>query len=768
MKKLFTILFLFIVCISNAQTVSISSSAAPSNTICSGTNVTFTANISGFTNPSYQWYANGTEISGAISATYSSSSLTNGVQVFVKVTEGSGIVTNGLRFNLDAGNSASYSGSGLTWTDLSGNGNHGTLVNGATYSPDNGGSILFNGTNSNINLNKNATAIGIYDNSYTADAWVYPTDLYSGDRGMFGDEGGTLRKGLHLSFRGGNIHQGHFASDASIGSVTVNNWWHIVFTFDKATGASKIYKNGVYQGNSGTILSYIGETSIHLGQEFGNSGYFKGKGAAFKMYNRVLSSAEVMSNYNALRSRFGLTGVAPTVVNSTSITTIVNPSLAIPAITVNGDGCVNKTSLTTTSGLTSYVWYKDNIIISGITTNTFIPNAIGDYKVVVSNGSCSNTSSVTNIYNCGISANGKAVSIANTSSLISREGGAYLGTAKDISGKIFNTTTLTTLSAATIRTTSAVLGGAIIGTNGRTSSIGVLHSTDINFGSFVTTSISTNVAAGTYSTTISGLASSTTYYTKSYIINSAGTTYGNVVSFTTAAPPPPASFSFSSSQISGNMPNSYITTNNLTLSQLPTAWTIQWTYRLDQTIASTDGMHWFFRNPSTTGKYSTDMHVYQINGSLQFWYNNSYTNTDQIMTGLTQSTIYKIALTYDGTNLRTYSNGTLISTKAINITVKPSNSSLVMGSNVTRTLDEFRIWNSTLTQPQIAANQGISVAGSTGLMLYYNFNDGTAGANNTGITSIADQSGNNRNGVFTNTALTGTVNNFVTPIVTGF
>ena len=40
--------------------------------------------------------------------------------------------------------------------------------------------------------------------------------------------------------------------------------------------------------------------------------------------------------------------------------------------------------------------------------------------------------------------------------------------------------------------------------------------------------------------------------------------------------------------------------------------------------------------------------------------------------------------------------------------------------------------------------------------------------NNTGITSIADQSGNNRNGVFTNTALTGTVNNFVTPIVTGF
>jgi hypothetical protein len=451
-----------------------------------------------------------------------------------------------------------------------------------------------------------------------------------------------------------------------------------------------------------------------------------------------------------------------------TITTTITGS--VPTITVNGDGCLDKTILTTTSGLTSYAWYKDNVMISGITTNSIIPNASGAYHVIVTNGTCSSTSTATTIYSCGINADGKAVSITSTSSLISREGGAYLGTAKDISGKIFNTTTLTTLSAATIGTTSAVLGGVITGTNGRTSSVGVLYSTDINFGSFLTTSISTNVAAGTYSASISGLASSTTYYTKSYIVNNAGTIYGNVVSFATAAPPPPASFSFSNSNISGNMPNYYITTNNLTLSQLPTSWTIQWTHRTDESTGSggADGMLWFFRNPSTTGKYTTDMHLYQINGSLQFWYNNDYLNTDQIMTGLTQSTIYKIALTYDGTNLRTYSNGSLISTKAINITVKPSNSSLVMGSNVARTLDEFRIWNSALSQAEIVANQGISVAGSTGLMLYYNFNDGTAGANNTGITSIADQSGNNRNGVFTNTALTGTVNNFVTPIVTGF
>jgi len=401
-------------------TPSVTITSSASGAVCAGTNVTFSANISGFTNPSYQWYANETEISGARSSTYSSTNLTNGVQVYVKVTEGivdGAIVTNGLRFNLDAGNSASYPGTGTTWTDLSGNGNHGTLVNGATYSSDNGGSILFNGTNSNINLNKNATAIGIYDNSYTADAWVYPTDL-SNDRGMFGDEVAAVRQGLHLTFRGSTIHQGHYSSDANIGSVSTNSWYHIVFTFDKATGATRMYKNGVDQGNSGTIQSYIGTSSIHLGQAYGNTGFFQGKGAVYKMYNRVLSSAEVTTNYNALRNRFGLTGVGSTVVNSNSITTTVNARPATPVITITGDGCINKTSLTTTSGSTSYAWYKDDVIISGITTNTLIPNASGAYHVIVSNGTCSNTSSSTTIYTCAKTADGKMLPITSSTTMV--------------------------------------------------------------------------------------------------------------------------------------------------------------------------------------------------------------------------------------------------------------------------------------------------------------------------------------------------------------
>lgn len=385
------------------------------------------------------------------------------------------------------------------------------------------------------------------------------------------------------------------------------------------------------------------------------------------------------------------------------------------------------------------------------------------YTANMGNGTVSRISSP-NIYTNSF---GQKVSLENANSAISPEGGLNLGRGKDISGKLFNTTNVSTTSG-TVGLTSATLGGTISPTDGISSSFGVIYSTNSNFTTFSTATIQSNAAAGTYSTSITGLASATTYYAKAFATNSAGTNYGNVVNFTTTSPATPASFSFSSSNLSGNLPNYYLATSNLTLSQLPTAWTIQWTYRLDQSIPSADGMHWFFTNPSTIGKYSTDMHLYQINGNLQFWYNNSYSNTDPIMTGLAQNTIYKLALTYDGANLRTYSNGSLVSTKAINITVKPTNSTLRMGSNLARTIDEFRIWDSVLSSAQLIANQDVSVAGSSGLMLYYNFNNGTPGANNTAITSVTDQSGNNRNGTFYNTALTGTSNNFITSIVSGF
>jgi hypothetical protein len=231
-----------------------------------------------------------------------------------------------------------------------------------------------------------------------------------------------------------------------------------------------------------------------------------------------------------------LTGGFGTVNATGTITVNTAPTVTV---IVSGDACINKTILTATIGLSSYVWYKDNVAISGATTNTYTPIAAGDYKVEVSNGACSITSAVTTIYTCGVTADGKMSPISSAATLVSNEGAVNFGTGLNELGSILNTTSLTT-STGTIGATTAVLGGVIAATNAITPSIGVIYSTDINFATYSTANIQSNVAAGTYISTVSGLSSLTTYYAKSFILNKAGTSYGNVVSFTTTAPPPPA------------------------------------------------------------------------------------------------------------------------------------------------------------------------------------------------------------------------------------
>jgi hypothetical protein len=133
------------------------------------------------------------------------------------------------------------------------------------------------------------------------------------------------------------------------------------------------------------------------------------------------------------------------------------------------------------------------------------------------------------------SSTGQLVFTTSTGMIISPEGGANFGIGRDISGKLYNTTALTTTSGS-IGTTSAILSGVISPTNAISTSVGIIYSTDINFGTYSTTTIQSNVAAGTYSSSITGLSSSTTYYAKSFTINRAGTSYGNAINFTTAAP----------------------------------------------------------------------------------------------------------------------------------------------------------------------------------------------------------------------------------------
>jgi hypothetical protein len=225
------------------------------------------------------------------------------------------IVTNGLVLALDAANSKSYPGSGTTWTDLSGNGNNGTLTNGPTYSSANGGSIAFDGVNDYTNLG-NASSI-TKASQITINCWVRPISLPVGfNKGAVMVRGDTSYILYWYETTGSNnrlwFHlpgiDSPFTSSASYltSNFTTNIWYNISATYDGSS--SNLYVNAVLvntaTGKSGLIN---GSNNIYLGYAKDVDGYpLNGNISQVSIYNRALSAAEIQQNFNALRGRFSV------------------------------------------------------------------------------------------------------------------------------------------------------------------------------------------------------------------------------------------------------------------------------------------------------------------------------------------------------------------------------------------------------------------------------------------------------------------------------
>ena len=465
MKKLLTTLFLTVAFKASlhAQSVSITSSA--SGAVCAGTNVTFTANISNFTNPYYQWFANGSVIPGATSSTYSSDNLTNGVSINVKVNEGplGGQITSDLLLlDLDAALQSSYPKSGLKWNNIAPLGN--TVVSefnltatNAAYSSDYGGVIRFSSAGGWASSTSGFANLS----SYTVEIWVRPVGT-RGDQDpttstnytpcFFAEikSANTANKiNMALAYNARGLTTGtannSYRYEAAINngswkkyqiatdySSDLNNWVQIMSVYNGSTVT--IYRNGVSLGTSALGVASLAQTSAgyYIGHRWDQTDGVYGDYSKVMLYSKALSNAEVTANYNAFNARFVATGIS-----SSPIIMNISPTTSTsPAITVNGDACVNKTSLTTPTGLTSYAWYKDNVAISGATSNAYIPSASGSYHVTVSNGTCLSASIASAVYTCARNANGRMTVLSSSTTLVSAEGAINIGKGVDQNGKL--------------------------------------------------------------------------------------------------------------------------------------------------------------------------------------------------------------------------------------------------------------------------------------------------------------------------------------------
>jgi hypothetical protein len=220
------------------------------------------------------------------------------------------IVRNGLVLNLDAGNLASYPGSGTTWTDVSGNGKNGTLTLGPTYSSANSGSIVFDGVDDYVNCGAVNFTSGT---SITVEVWVKPNSSQNTYADILDYDHAPSAGGFVIQENGASLNQYYFAyyngSSYDITSTITlnsNSFNHLVFV---KSGTSTIgYLNSVntIQYTGSLIIKCTG-LSFSLGRFIQGAGReFKGNISNTKIYNRALTATEVLQNYNALATRYGL------------------------------------------------------------------------------------------------------------------------------------------------------------------------------------------------------------------------------------------------------------------------------------------------------------------------------------------------------------------------------------------------------------------------------------------------------------------------------
>ena len=214
------------------------------------------------------------------------------------------IVTNGLVLNLDAANIKSYPRSGTTWRDLSGLGNNGTLTNGPTFNSANGGSIVFDGvddyvqTNYVSQLNNFSVCSWFKNNSSTGYARIVDKSYQTGF--WFGQDG------LNVNRWGGGIRQ-----TINYGFITLsNNDWHYLVMTRSGT-LSILYGDGITNTNTFTCgVGTTDTTALSVGGTVndgaGQRDWYKGNIATVQLYNRALSPSEILQNYNATKTRFGL------------------------------------------------------------------------------------------------------------------------------------------------------------------------------------------------------------------------------------------------------------------------------------------------------------------------------------------------------------------------------------------------------------------------------------------------------------------------------
>jgi hypothetical protein len=190
-----------------------------------------------------------------------------------------------------------------TWKDLSRNNNSGSLINGPTFSGDNGGSIVFDAVNNYYSIGNNASLDCV--NGVSVFTWVRSPSSYIQRQIIM--KYNSVSIGIAYGFQFWSDQNIYFHITPTSGWLEVNGlsnynlntWYYLGLTYDQSN--LKTYINGTVTSTTaktGTITTnvYPVQSSSGLGCTL----------SGIQIYNRALTAAEISQNFNATRGRFGI------------------------------------------------------------------------------------------------------------------------------------------------------------------------------------------------------------------------------------------------------------------------------------------------------------------------------------------------------------------------------------------------------------------------------------------------------------------------------
>ena len=212
------------------------------------------------------------------------------------------VITNGLVLWLDASNLNSYTGSGTTWRDMSGSANNGTLTNGPGFTANNGGAIVFDGSNDYAPIGSSGFPFG--SSSGSLSAWARVNTVNTGTKWIISYGNPAQSQSRYIGTFNATYYFGAFGNDITASGVVVNTWFNMVGVYD-GTNASMYINGSLVSGPTAKTWNTVA-SNAQVGRQTNGFEYFSGTIGVVSVYNRVLSANEVLRNFTALRGRYGI------------------------------------------------------------------------------------------------------------------------------------------------------------------------------------------------------------------------------------------------------------------------------------------------------------------------------------------------------------------------------------------------------------------------------------------------------------------------------